>query len=213
MSESDAATGTDSATKADLHLYLQDAREALLWKVDGLSEYDLRRPVTRTGTNLLGLVKHVCAAEAAYFGETFGRPVEAPGLWVADAAEPNADLWARADESRADILDAYATVRAHADETITLLDLEAVGRVPWGRRGELTLRRVLVHVTAELHRHLGQADIIRELIDGSVGLRPGGDVMAPGDEDWWRAHHDRVEAAAREAAGHAEPNGPGPSAT
>ncbi|MGW4648375.1 DinB family protein [Kitasatospora sp. NPDC004289] len=196
MSETDAA----ETTKADLHLYLQDAREALLWKVDGLSEYDLRRPVTRTGTNLLGLVKHVCAAEAAYFGETFGRPVEAPGLWVADAAEPNADLWARADESRAEILDAYAAVRAHADGTIRLLGLEAVGRVPWGRRSELTLRRALVHMTAELHRHVGQADIIRELIDGSVGLRPDGDVMAPGDEDWWRAHHDRVEAAAREAA-------------
>ncbi|MFJ8042060.1 DinB family protein [Kitasatospora sp. NPDC096147] len=175
----------EDTTGNDLRPYLQDAREDLPRKVDGLSAYDLRRPAARTGTNLLGLVKRVCAAEAAYCGEAFGRLVEAPGLRGADAAEPDSDLWARADESPVEILDDYAAVRAHADRTVGLLPLDAVGRAPRGRRGELTLRRALVHVIAELHRHLGQADIIREPIDGSVGLRPGGDVMAPGDRDRW----------------------------
>jgi hypothetical protein len=69
---------TGSDPKADLHLYLQAARDALLWKLDGLSEYDLRRPLTPTGTNLLGLVKHVALVESGYFGETFGRPFDAP---------------------------------------------------------------------------------------------------------------------------------------
>src|SRR5919108_3967209 len=91
-------TGFDA--KADLHLYLQDAREVVLWKLEGLSEYDVRRPMTPTGTNLLGLVKHLAGAEAAYFGAAFGRPFDGPRLWIAGDAEPNADLWATADETR-----------------------------------------------------------------------------------------------------------------
>ena len=64
--------------KAKLHEYLQTGRDALLWKLDGLSEYDVRRPVVPTGTNLLGLVKHVASVEAGYFGATFGRPFAEP---------------------------------------------------------------------------------------------------------------------------------------
>jgi uncharacterized damage-inducible protein DinB len=60
---------TGSDPKADLHRYLQDAREALLWKLAGLSEYDVRRPMVPTGTNLLGLVKHVASVELGYFGD------------------------------------------------------------------------------------------------------------------------------------------------
>ncbi|MGH3158897.1 MAG: DUF664 domain-containing protein [Streptosporangiaceae bacterium] len=65
---------TRSDPKSDLHRYLQRAREALLWKLDGLSGYDIRRPLVPTGTNLLGLVKHLTATEFVYFGTTFGRP-------------------------------------------------------------------------------------------------------------------------------------------
>jgi hypothetical protein len=59
-------TGLDA--KADLHRYLQSGREVLLWKLDGLGEYDIRRPLTPTGTNLLGIVKHVASVELEYFG-------------------------------------------------------------------------------------------------------------------------------------------------
>src|SRR5690349_7771658 len=65
-------TGTDP--KDDLRRYLQAAREALLRKLDGVGEYDVRRPLVPTGTNLLGLVKHVASIESGYFGETFGWP-------------------------------------------------------------------------------------------------------------------------------------------
>ena len=54
----------ETAAKHQLHDYLQQGRDALLWKLDGLSEYDLRRPLVPTGTNLLGLVKHVAGTEA-----------------------------------------------------------------------------------------------------------------------------------------------------
>ena len=60
--------------KATLVRYLQQARDAMLWKLDGLGEYDIRRPLTPTGTNLLGLVKHLAGVESGYFGATFGRP-------------------------------------------------------------------------------------------------------------------------------------------
>ena len=60
--------------KAELRRYLQDGRDAIVWKLEGLSEYDRRRPLTPTGTNLLGLVKHLAGVEAEYFGVVFNRP-------------------------------------------------------------------------------------------------------------------------------------------
>ena len=107
-----------SDAKADLQRYLQIAREALLWKLDGLSEYDVRRPMVPTGTNLFGLVKHVASVEAGYFGDTFGRPFDEPLPWLDEDAEPNADMWATADESREQIIGLYHRVWAHSDTTI-----------------------------------------------------------------------------------------------
>ncbi|MEU6350901.1 DinB family protein [Streptomyces sp. NPDC047072] len=193
---------TTPAHEADLRFYLQDARNAVLLKVDGLSEYDVRRPLTPTGTNLLGLVKHLAGAEAMYFGETFGRPFSgAPLLWVTGAAEEaNSDLWARADESREGIVDTYRRACAHADETIASLPLDAVGRIPFEPYSEIPLHRLIVHMIGETHRHAGHADIVRELIDGAVGLRGSGDNLPSEDGSWWARHRERVERAAREAS-------------
>ncbi|GAA3125309.1 DinB family protein [Planomonospora alba] len=193
---------TGSDPKSDLHRYLRSAREALLWKLDGLSEYDVRRPLTPTGTNLLGLVKHASGVELGYFGLVFGRPVEAPP-WFSEEAEPNADMWATADETREDIVGFYRRVQAHADATIEALELEAVGRVPWWPEGrnEVTLHRILVHVATELHRHAGHADIVRELVDGAAGLQQGNDNLPAQDRAWWEGYRERLERAAREAAG------------
>lgn len=190
----------ESDVKTDLLVYLQDARDALLWKLEGLSEYDVRRPMTATGTNLLGLVKHLTGAEAAYFGAAFGRPVAAPPLWIAGAAEPNADLWATAQEKREQIIEDYRRVCAHSDVTIESLALDTVGRVPWGARLELPLRRILVHMIAETHRHAGHADIVRELIDGFTGQRRDGLNVAQGDPAWWEGYRNRLEQAARQAS-------------
>lgn len=192
---------TGSGPKADLQRYLQTAREALLWKLEGLSEYDIRRPLTPTGTNLLGLVKHVASVELGYFGDTFGRPSGEPLPWFREDAEPNADMWATANESREQIVGLYHRAWAHSDATIAALALEAIGRVPWWPedRGEVTLHRILVHVIAETERHAGHADIVRELIDGAAGLRNGNDNMPPVDRAWWVNYRSRLEHAAREA--------------
>jgi uncharacterized damage-inducible protein DinB len=194
-----AMTGSDP--KADLRRYLQAAREALLWKLEGLSEYDIRRPLVPTGTNLLGLVKHVAGVEAGYFGETFGRPFDEPLPWLDDAAEPKADMWATAEESREQIVDLYRRVWAHSDATLDALALDAIGHVPWWppEHSEVTLHRILVHMIAETHRHAGHADIVRELVDGTVGLRQGNDNMAPGDEAWWESYRSRLEQVAQQA--------------
>jgi hypothetical protein len=186
--------------KADFHYYLNEAREALLWKLTGLGEYDVRRPLVPTGTNLLGLVKHLASVELGYFGDTFGRPHGEP-LPEYDPDEPNADMWAKADETREQIIGLYQRAWAHSDATIAALPLDAIGHVPWwpGERNEVTLHHIVVRVTAETHRHAGQADIIRELIDGAAGLREGNDNLPSGDQAWWENYRTQVEHAAREA--------------
>ena len=193
----------DSQAKADLLRYLQDARDALLWKLDGLSEYDIRRPMTPTGTNLLGLVKHVAGVELGYFGDTFGRPffTEQPPAWYRESAEDNADMWATAEESREQIVELYRQAWKHADATISALPLDATGRVPWWpeERRQVTLHHVLVRVLADTQRHAGHADILRELTDGAVGEGAGGSSVPPGEPAWWAEYRDRVERAAREA--------------
>jgi uncharacterized damage-inducible protein DinB len=190
-------TGSDQ--KADLKLYLQAARDAMLWKLDGLGERDIRRPMTPTGTNLLGVVKHLAGVELGYFRLVFERPFEEPGPWFGLDAEPNSDMFATAAESRDDIVGLYRQVWALSDETIEELQLDAVGRVPWLPSGEVTLHRILVHVIAETNRHVGHADIVRELIDGDVGLRRDNDNMAPGDAAWWAAYRNHLERVADEA--------------
>jgi hypothetical protein len=193
---------TGSDPKAALRFYLTRARDALLWKMDGLPEYDVRRPLVPTGTNLLGLVKHVAIVAAGYFGECFGRPFTEPMLGLDDDAEPNADMWATAEESRAQIVDLYHRAWAHADATIDALPLDAVGVVPWWppERREPTLHRVLIHVIAETERHAGHADIVRELIDGSAGIRAEYSNLPDRDAAWWQTYHARVEQAAKDAA-------------
>ncbi|NBE92664.1 DinB family protein [Nonomuraea sp. KC401] len=192
---------TDLELKSDLRLYLQRAREALVWKLDGLSDYDVRRPLTPTGTNLLGVVKHVAGTEAGYLGDVFDRPFPEPLPWMTEDAEPNADMWATAAESRENIVGLYHRVWAHSDATIDALALDAVGAVPWwGEKGRrVTLHRIITHMIVETNRHAGHADIVRELIDGAAGLQRGNDNLPQGDPAWWEAYRARLEQVAREA--------------
>lgn len=188
--------------KADLHRYLQIGRDALLWKLEGLSEYDIRRPMTPTGSNLLGIVKHVASVEAGYLGEILGRPFGESFPWFADDAEPNADMWATPEETRQQIVGLYRRVWAHSDVSIESLDLAAEGTVPWWPEGKnvVTLHRLLLHMIAETQRHAGHADVVRETIDGAVGLRADNGNLPEGDAGWWTDYCNRVDAAARAAS-------------
>ncbi|WP_256794878.1 DinB family protein [Terrabacter sp. Ter38] len=135
---------------------LQSHREAVLWKLDGLSDHDIRRPLTSTGTNLLGLVRHLAYVEFGYLGETFGRPAERPLPAWSEDAEVNDDLYARADESRGEVVDLYRAAWRHGEGTIAL-GLDTMGRVPhWPEeRAHVDVRFVLGHLVAETARHAG----------------------------------------------------------
>ena len=205
----------DEFAKDYLHDDLRDRRSTLLWKLDGLDEYDVRRPLTPSGTNLLGLVKHLTITEAWYFGEVFGRPVPERLPWRDDDADERdddaklaalfdyklqlADMWARSEESRVEVVDRYRRMWAHSDETIAALDIDASGRVAWWPRPNVKLFNILVHVLGETNRHAGHADILREQLDGSVGTHAGAQGLHAGDTAFWKNHRAKVEQAAKAA--------------
>ena len=172
--------------KAIWQRYYKERRDALISKVEDLSEYEARRPRTPTGTNLIGIIKHVLNVEAVYLGATFGRQFPHAEELVAESAyelDPQADWYATADETTAGIIDLYCRVIAHCEQTVELLDLDTVGHVGhWGGR-EVTLHWILVHNFNDLAQHNGQADILREQVDGSVGWRQPGDNV-PDGYDW-----------------------------
>ncbi|MBK4347169.1 DinB family protein [Lacisediminihabitans changchengi] len=176
--------------KTALQRYLDAARTNLIWKLDGLGDYDIRRPLVPTGTNLLGLVKHVASVEAGYLGDVFGRPSPESLPWMADDADADADMWATRDESRDDIVSLYRRVWEHSDATIREFPLDTVAEVPWWSeaRRAVTLQEIIVHLIAETNRHAGHADIVRELIDGAVGMSLGNENI-PDVDAAWRTEH------------------------
>jgi uncharacterized damage-inducible protein DinB len=150
--------------KESLHVSLDRHRDAVLWKLEGLDDEALRRAMVPSGTNLLGLVKHLASVEYAWFCQTFGRDTEPLPF---DDEDPNADLRVEPHETTADILAFYGRARAAADRVIDELDMEATGTAWFG--ATVTMRWVLIHMVEETARHAGHVDVVRELIDGMVG--------------------------------------------
>jgi hypothetical protein len=153
--------------KESLYVSLDRHRDAILWKLEGLSDVDLRRPMTPSGTNLLGLVKHLGAVEYGWFCETFGREMEPLPF---DEDDENADMRVEPHESTADILAFYGRARAAADKAIDDIDLDDTGTAWFG--DEVSMRWVLIHMIEETARHCGHVDLVRELIDGVTGYLP-----------------------------------------
>jgi Protein of unknown function (DUF664) len=179
--------------KEQLHSKLKEVRAALLADLAGLSEYDLRRPMTPTGTNLLGLAKHLAGLEYSYLGSDLGRPAAEKLPWFEDGSVwDGADMWATPQESAGYIVGLYQRACAHADSVITDLSLDAPATVkhwPAGKR-DTTLGFLLIRMIAETAQHAGHADISRELIDGTGGSDHG---MA--DEQTWQKYLTQVQAA------------------
>jgi uncharacterized damage-inducible protein DinB len=182
--------------------YLTNLREAVAWKLEGVSERAARTPLTPTGTNLLGLVKHLGAMEFGYFGTIFGRPTDEPMARMDEEVwEKNADMWATPDEDVAAVQGFYARAIVHANQTIAALDLATPVTVPWWLpdRRNTTLARILVHVIAETARHAGHLDILREQLDGQVGTHPSHNNIPPHDAAWWSAYTARLQEIAASA--------------
>ena len=196
-SDDKLVTVIDEFAKEYLHNELRSIRQAMVRKLDGLGEYDVRRPLTPTGTNLLGLIKHLALWEARYLGEVFGRPFPEPLPRWDDTTQSGAEFWATADETCDEIIDCYRRVWSHSDATISALEVDASGFVPWWPRPNVKLFNVLVHLIAETNRHAGHADILREQIDGIIGA-DARNVSA--DADLWRRRHDSILQTATDAA-------------
>lgn len=193
---------SDNDPKNDLLRYLQRSRSAVLWKLQGLSDHDVRRPLTPTGTNLLGVVKHLAMVELGYFGEVFGRTPQVSVVWWADdeaamSTVPNIDLYASAEQTRDEVLRLFDEAGRNTVATVAALDLDSPGSVPWwGEQGAVTLHRILVHMVDETARHTGQLDILRELLDGAAGLRPDRDNPAELSEAGWADYRQRLQGIA-----------------
>ncbi|MFE6483121.1 DinB family protein [Streptomyces sp. NPDC057757] len=154
--------------KESLHACLDRHRNAVLWKLEGLDDERLRRPMTPSGTSLLGLVKHLGSVEYGWFRTAFGHETEP--LWFDPFA--GEDMSADQGETTAQIVDFYGRARAAADRTITEGSLDDLG-TSWNG-ATVSLRWVLIRVVEETARHAGHMDILRELIDGTAGAhRPG----------------------------------------
>lgn len=189
----------DDFAKEYLHSDLKEVRQVMLRKLDRLSEYAIRRPLTSTGTNLLGLAKHLTVAEARYFGEVFGRPCPEPVPRWDDLAQRGTDLWATKHETRDDITSRYQRVWEHSDATITALAIDAPGYVPWWPRPNVLLFNVLVHLLTETSRHAGHADILREQLDGTVEMDAEAMAKRGRDATFWQARRAEIERAAKAA--------------
>ncbi|TYK48266.1 DinB family protein [Actinomadura decatromicini] len=150
--------------KENLKSSLDRHRDVVLWKLEGLDEEQVRRPMTPSGTNLLGLTKHLASVEYGWFCETFGRESDAVPY---DEDDPDADMRAEPHETTADIVAYYRRAREASDRTIEELDLDALG-TSW-RGVTVSLRWVLLHMIEETARHAGHMDIVRELIDSATG--------------------------------------------
>ncbi len=186
----------DGFAKEHLHDHLRWVRESLVWKLDGLSEYDIRRPLTATGTNLLGLVKHIAVWESRYFGLVFSRPFpESLPRWDDEAAE-GTDFWATGHETREDIVGLYRRVWEHTDATINALAIDAPGYVPWWG-AEVKLFNIMVHILSDTTRHAGHADILREQLDGAIGMNARDASSVEDDSALWKARRAAIERAAR----------------
>jgi Protein of unknown function (DUF664) len=188
----------DEFAKEHLHDHLRWVREALVWKLDGLCEYDIRRPLTSTGTNLLGLVKHCAVSGSRYFGEVFDRPFPEPLPRWDDEAANDAQFWAAEHETRDEIVGLYQRVWEHSDATIKALAIDAPGYVPWWRE-DVMLFNIMVHVLSDTTRHAGHADVLREQLDGAVGMLPQSAALHGRDSAFWEARRATIEQAARAA--------------
>lgn len=185
----------DEFAKAHLHEHLRWVREALVWKLDELSEYDIRRPLTPTGTNLLGLVKHNAISDSRYFGEVFDRPfAERLPRWD-DLTARGTDHWATEDETRDGVVGLYRRVWEHVDDTITALPIDSPGFVPWWDE-HVQLFNIMVHRLSDTTRHCGHADILREQLDGSVGVEPSSQAQHGRDAEFWNARRTDLERIA-----------------
>ena len=147
-------------------------RATVLWKLDGLSLEDAKRPLVESGTSLLGSIKHLAYVEKWWFEDFIaGGSPENPysekspdGEWRIEEGETIEGI----SKFYVDAVEASNVIINNAP------DLDVLGSMDVGpeHRRQRSLRWVLVHMVEETARHAGQMDIMRELVDNATGYYP-----------------------------------------
>jgi hypothetical protein len=159
-SQRESVPMVDEGERSVALAFLDFARGCALKKLDGLSEDQQRRVLVPSGTSLLGLVRHLTVGERWWFGYHFD-PDFPEREWDFEMALP-------AGSSGEAIIAEYRAAVAASNAVIANLDFDA----PTAREvqdGPRTLRWVVAHMTSEIARHAGHADILREQLDGVTG--------------------------------------------
>ena len=148
-----------------LSAFLDQQRDVIVWKLDGLTDEQLRQRIAPGGLYLLGLVKHLASVEYYWLCDVFGRASEPVSVAASDQAELDAG------DTTHDVLTLYARARAASSQAMSEVDLDTTGNTWLG--DTVSFRWAIYHVIEETARHAGHADIIREHIDNTTGYQPG----------------------------------------
>jgi uncharacterized damage-inducible protein DinB len=140
--------------------YLAKHRRLVVAALDGLTDEQVRRPMVPSGTNLLGLVHHLTGVERHWFELVF----------LGAAIVPDMSMSAPASTPIDEVIAGYRAACARSDEIVRgCTDLSTLAAIPNPGEDEVdSLRLIIAHMVEETAQHTGQADIIRELIDGRV---------------------------------------------
>jgi uncharacterized damage-inducible protein DinB len=138
--------------------YLNKMRNAVVRTSDGLTEAQQRTPGVPSGTNLLGIVQHLTDAEVHWFQRVF----------LGEHHHVDFSMDVPADVTRAEVVAAYREACARSDAIVRACpDLSTLAKiVNPGENEQDSLRVIVAHMIEETARHAGQADILREQIDG-----------------------------------------------
>lgn len=163
--------GNPQGEKATLREYLTNYRLTIGLKTGGLDADQLAsRSVPPSTMSLLGLVRHLAQVENHWFQRVLQQRTDAPRLYKREDDHDSDFHDAVADPAM--VADAFSTWQAEieaADEWLTALPEDDLGRqVPYDDE-TVSVRDVLVHVIEEYARHAGHADLLRECIDGRTG--------------------------------------------
>ncbi|MGP5015737.1 DinB family protein, partial [Glutamicibacter ardleyensis] len=180
--------------------YLNEARSTVLWKCEALSEELARRPMTPTGTHMLGIVHHLAVTEYGYFGECLGLlPNDDHVLELLQSEDSQIDFLPPADYSVQDVLELYRKSVAFAEAALDNLELASPAVIPWWSiHRHSTVEHLIVHMIAETSRHAGQLDIVRELLDGQVGLREQALNLPSYSSAQWQEQYSHLQQLSQE---------------
>lgn len=181
--------------KARLRRYLDSARDAVLWKAEGLTESQLRRPVVSSGTNILGVINHLAFTEFGYFSYCLNRPVNNERvLMMFKSEDPMIDFVVEPEVTSTQIISLYRQAIEASNAAFNQLPLDAAANVPWwGANAETTLEHLMLHMCTETARHAGHLDLVREILDGSRGTSRDNDNLPEYSPEQWTKHYERLK--------------------